>query len=120
MCRSFFRWNKFLYFITKEDHTYFIIVIDCRESKNRCNFCHLFFFQLRKGAESIRTTDIDQQHYSEFAFFFKNLDEGVIEPCSDIPVNIPDIVTILVFAHLAECHSFSFKGAMILSRKNLT
>ena len=36
---------------------------------------------------------------------------------SDIPVDIADVITILVFAHFRKCHASSLKSRVVLSRK---
>ena len=43
----------------------------------------------------------------------------MVEPGSYIPVNATDVIAILVFPHLAECHTPTFKATVIVPRKDL-
>ena len=39
--------------------------------------------------------------------------------CGNIPVDVPYVVSILVFTYFAESHSFSLEGGMVFAREDL-
>jgi hypothetical protein len=43
----------------------------------------------------------------------------MVEPGRHIPVDKPDVVTVLVFAHFLEQHSSPFEGAVVFAGENV-
>ena len=71
------------------------------------------------GTEKARTADVDEQHHGQFTFFLEDLDIGLTEACSDVPVHVSDVVTVLVLTHFAERHTASFERGMVFSGEDL-
>ena len=116
----FFRRNKFFNFIGEKDNSNFIIILNCRECKCRCNFCHYRFFHFTHRTKVSTGRYIYQQHYRKFSLFFKNFYIRLIMPGGYIPVDIAYIITILIFPDFRESHTSPLKSRMVLSCKNIT
>ncbi|MPN01076.1 hypothetical protein SDC9_148276 [bioreactor metagenome] len=72
------------------------------------------------GPKNTRTADIHNQHQGELPLFYKLLDERMVHPGGDIPVNGTDLVPGLILAHLVKVHSLALEHAVILSRQRFT
>ena len=119
MGQSFFWRNEFFDLIAEKDHPDFIIVLDRAKGKNSCDLGDHFLFQLMLCSELIGTAHIDQEHHGQFAFFIKNLNEGMIKTSGNIPVNASDIIAELVFPDFTESHSLPFEDAVVVAGKDL-
>ena len=53
----------------------------------------------------------------EFAFLDELLDERMVHPRGDVPVNRAHVVAGLVFAHLVEVHALALEDGMVLARE---
>ena len=67
----------------------------------------------------LRTTDVYQQHHGQFSFFFKYFYIGLVVTSGHIPVDVSNVVSKLIIAHLAEGHSSSLERTVVFSRKNM-
>ena len=85
------------------------------ESEQGADLCDQFIFQLLYRSEEGGAAHVDQQHDGQFPFFFKDLDMRLAGTGRDVPVNITNVVSILIIAHLAEGHPPAFEGTVILS-----
>ena len=119
MCSSLLRRNKFLDLIREENHPDLIVILDCRKSKHCSNFGNLVFLQFRNSPEITGGTDIDHQHDRQLPFFLEDLHIRTVAAGSHIPVDIPDIVAVLIFSYLTESHTSPLKGRMIFAGKNI-
>ncbi len=63
------------------------------------------------------TAHVHDEHEREFALLDELLDERMIHPRSDVPVNTRHVVAGLVFAHLVEVHALALEDGMILARE---
>src|SRR5687768_4435310 len=97
---SFFRRNKFLDLVGKENQPDFVVVAYSGEGQDAGDFGGQFAFGLLAGAEEARAGEIDNQHDCELAFLDKLLDERMIHPRGDIPIDRADFVAGLIFADL--------------------
>ena len=66
-----------------------------------------------------RGTYIDHQHDRQLPFFLEDLHIRTVVAGSHIPVDIPDIVAVLIFSYLTESHTSPLKGRMIFAGKNI-
>src|ERR1039458_5343374 len=55
----------------------------------------------------------------ELALLHELLDERMVHPRGDIPVNRADLIARLVLAHLVEVHPLTLKDAMVLAGQRL-
>ncbi|OPZ25280.1 MAG: hypothetical protein BWZ00_01869 [Bacteroidetes bacterium ADurb.BinA174] len=119
MFPSFFRRNKFFYFIGKEDYADFIVVLNSGKCQCSCNFCHNVAFYLFGRTKTKTFRNIYQQHHRQFTFFFEDFYIRTVVSSGNVPVYIPHIVAILVFTNFGKRHTTPFKSRMILPRKNV-
>ena len=120
MSPPFFRRYKFLDTVGKEYHPNLIIILYGRKSNHSSNFRNLIFLQLGNRTEITGSAYIDHQHNSQFPFFLIYFDIRMIVACRHIPIDIPDIVTVLILPYFAESHTPSLKSRMVFSRKDIT
>src|SRR6185295_1438887 len=99
MVPSFFGRNEFFNYIAEEQYAYLIVITDGGERHYGGHFGYEVFFSCPCSTKQRAGAYINQQHYRQFAFFFKHLAERMIEAGRYIPVDKPDIVAGLVFAH---------------------
>ena len=60
---------------------------------------------------------VHDEHEREFAFLDELLDERMVHPRGDVPVNRAHVVAGLVFAHLVEVHALALEDGMVLARE---
>ena len=82
-------------------------------------FGNLVFLQFRNSPEITGGTYIDHQHDRQLPFFLEDLHIRTVVAGSHIPVDIPDIVAVLIFSYLTESHTSPLKGRMIFAGKNI-
>ena len=68
-------------------------------------------------AEQAGAAHVHHQHERQFAFLDELLDERMVHPRGDVPVNRAHVVAGLVFAHLVEVHALALEDAMVLARE---
>ena len=110
MSPPFFRRYKFLNPVGKEYHPNLIIVLYGRKSNNSSNFRNLIFLQLGNRAEIAGSAHIDHQHNGQFPFLLIYFNIRMIMACRHIPIDIPDIVTVLILPYFAESHTPALKS----------
>ena len=111
--------NILLNLVGEEDNANLVVVLYGTERQCGCNLSHHVALSLTLSAKVERTAHIDEQHHCEFALLLKHLDVWAVESCRDIPVDVPDVVAKLIFAHLAKRHSPSLEGRVVLSGKDI-
>ncbi len=119
MAQPFFRRNKFFNLIAEKNDPDFVVVLYCRKSKHGSNFGHHFLFEPLPAAEFVRSAHIYQQSHRKLAFLIENFYIRVIEPRRNIPVDISDVIAVLVFPYFAESHAATLERTVILSGENL-
>ena len=114
---AFARRNKFFHLIAEKNQPDFVIVANGGEREHRGNFRREFAFGLVARAEQARAAHVHDEHEREFAFLDELLDERMIHPRGDVPVNRAHVVAGLVFAHLVEVHALALEDGMVLARE---
>ncbi len=114
---AFARRNEFFNFVGKKNQADFVIVPNRREREHRGNFRREFALGLVARAEQAGAAHVHDEHEREFAFLDELLDERMIHPRGDVPVNRAHVVAGLVFAHLVEVHALALEDGMILARE---
>ena len=117
---SFFRRNKFLDPVRKEDHTNLIVVLNSRECQHSRNLGNLILFQFRHRTEITRGTHVNQQHHGQLTLFLEYFHVRVIITSCHVPVNTSNVIPVLISPHLAKRHSPTFKSRVILPCKDIT
>ena len=117
MAAAFAGRNEFLHLVAEEDETDLVVVADGGEGEHRGDLRREFSFGLVARAEQARTAHVHDEHEREFAFLDEFLDERMIHPRGDVPVNRAHIIAGLVFAHLVEVHALALEDGMILARE---
>jgi hypothetical protein len=77
----------------------FRIALNARSAAHLARDAHL------RGAprsEALARRQVDDEHHGHLALFDEDLDEGLVHPRRDVPVDRADVVAGLVRAHLAE------------------
>src|SRR5690554_4635889 len=110
MLLPFFGRYKLFNFISKKYHTYLIIVLYCRESQCCSYFGYHITFKNRSGTKAQTLRHINHQHYSKLTLLLKNLYIGFIIAGSNVPVDISQVITILILPHFRESHTSSLEG----------
>ena len=115
-----FLWrDKLLYLIREKDGADFIIVLNSRKcdcSGNLGN--HLAFFRTC-GTEIAAGGNIHKKHHRELALLLIYLNIWLIVAGGYIPVDIADIIAVLICAHLRERHAATFESRMIFASKDV-
>ena len=119
MRASFLGGYELLDAVAEEDDTHLVVVGDGAEGECGGHLGGQLFFELLVGAEAIAAADVDEQHDGEFALLLEHLDIGVRQAGGDVPVDVAQVVGILVFAHLAEGHATPFEGGVVLAAEHL-
>src|SRR5215204_2091036 len=117
MIPSFLGGDKLFYFIAEENDSYFIIVTNSGKSKHCSHFGNQVFLTGMHGSEKQAGTNVDEQHYGQFSFFFEYFTKGMIEARRHIPINKPYIISMMIFSHLFKQHATTFKSAVVLTSK---
>jgi hypothetical protein len=68
--------------------------------------------------ESLRTREIDDQHYRELALLDITLDERSAHPSGNVPVDRANLVTWLILADLRELHPLPFEHRAVFAGKD--
>lgn len=113
------RRNVLLNAVGEEDNPDFIVVLNGRESQGCGNLSHKVFLHLTLRTEVERPRDVDEQHNRELAFLFENFHVGTVKTCRNVPVDVADVVAILILAHLRERHSAPFERRMVLAGEDV-
>ena len=115
MWRRPFFGNEFLDFVGEEYHAYLVIVLYSREGQRRGYFGYHFSLVLAHGTEVAATRHIDKKHHGELALFLEDLDIGMVVTGGHVPVDVADVVAVLIFAHLAEHHAATLERRVVLT-----
>ena len=111
--------DEFLYLVGEEHHPDLVVVLDSRESQCRRDLRNDFFLHYIHGTEVPAARHVDQQHHRQLPFFFEHLHVWADVTCGHVPVNITDIVSVLILAHFAKRHTTPFERRMVLPGKNI-
>ena len=111
--------NKFLDLVGEEHHADLIVILYGRKRQRSGNLRNDLFLHYVHGTKVTTPRYVDQQHHGQFALFFEHLYIRAHVAGGHIPVDIADIVAVLILAHFAECHTTAFESRMVLSRKNI-
>ena len=116
---AFLRRDKFLHLVGEEDDAHLVVVLYGRESECRGYFGHRVTFHLVDRTEVTAATDIDEQHHRQLAFLFIDLDVGAVHARRYVPVDGAHVIAWLIFAHLAERHTTTFKLAVVFACEDI-
>src|SRR5690606_24762547 len=105
--------------IGEEDKPHLIVVLQCGKGKGGGDFGDDLLFELPEGAEEFRSTHVHHQHHGQSPFFLANFYEGLVVPGRDVPVYAAHIVPELVLPDLAEGHSPTLEGRVVLPPKDM-
>ena len=119
MLTAFLRWDILLNLIGEEHHTNLIIVLYGAEGDGGSNLRHHVTLHLLLGTEIERAADIDKQHHCQLTLLFEHLHIRTVEAGCHIPVDVAHIIAKLIFAHLAEGHSPTLEGRVILTGEDV-
>ena len=114
---AFARRNEFFHLVAEEDEADLVVVADGREREHGGDLGGEFALGLVARAEQARAAHVHDEHEREFAFLDELLDERMVHPRGDVPVNRAHVVAGLVFAHLVEVHALALEDGMILARE---
>src|SRR5690554_3110571 len=119
MAFPFFGRDKLLNSIRKEYHPNFIIVLNGRKGKDSSYFSDYILFHLFKRTEITGTAHINKKHNSQFTFFFKYFNVRMVIPGGNIPVNVSDVVTVLIFPYFRESHTSTLECTVVFTCKDI-
>ena len=119
MLLTLFRGDELLHLVTEEDDANLIVVLYGREGQGGGHLSDEVLLKPHLGAELARARDIDKQHDSVLPLLLENLNVRLIHARGDIPVNIADIVAILILSDLAESHASTLEGRMVLASEDM-
>ena len=111
--------NEFFHLVGEQQQSDLVVVADGGEGEHGGDFGGEFAFGLVARAEQAGAAHVHDQHHRQFAFLDEFLDERMVHPRGDVPVNRAHVVTGLVFAHLVEVHALALEDAMVLARERL-
>jgi len=111
--------DELFHLVGEGDEAHFIVVLNGGKGQESADLGGEFVLGLFHAAEASRSAEVHQEDNRELAFFAEFLDERLAGPRSDVPVDAPDIVTRLVFAHLIELHPPSLEDAFIFAGQDV-
>ena len=101
--------------IGKDEEAHFVVVLGCGKGQDSTELRCQFVLHLVDRAELSGRTQIHGKDQGHFTLFHETLDIGLARACRDIPVDIADIVTGRVFAHLVKLHAATLEHAFVLA-----
>ena len=107
------------YLVREKYHTYFVVVLNRRESQSCGHFRHHIAFHLRLRTEVATAAYIYQQHHRQFTLLLEYLDVRLVQTRRYIPVYRAYIVPGLLLTHLRERHTTPLELRMVLTRKDV-
>ena len=116
---TFLGWDELLYLIREEDDAYLVVVLNGRESKRGSNLSYHITLKLLDGTEVEASADVNQQHNCQFAFLLEDFDVRLSETSRHVPLDVANVVAVLVLAHFGESHAAPLEGRMILACKDI-
>ena len=105
--------------IRKEYHTNFIIILNRRKCQCSSYLGLHFTLRLTKSAKLQGSADVHQEHHRQFALFLKHLDKRTAETCGHIPLDVSNVISVLILTHLGKSHSPTLKSGMIFTGKDV-
>ena len=115
MAAALARRNEFFHLVREQQQADLVVVADGGEREHGSDFGGEFAFGLVARAEQPGAAHVHDEHEREFAFLDELLDERMVHPRGDVPVNGAHVVAGLVFAHLVEIHPLPFEDAVVLA-----
>src|SRR5206468_2044173 len=112
---AFFRRDKKFHAIGEEDEPDFVVVPDCTEGEQACNFCRQFPLGLCRAAKIPRRTHVDDQHHRKLSLFREFFHKRVAHPRRNIPVDGANLVAGLIFPDVLKIHAAAFEDAMVVA-----
>ena len=116
---AFARRNELLHLVGEQEQADLVVVADGGEGEHGGDLGGEFAFGLLARAEQAGAAHVHHQHQRQFAFLDELLDERMVHPRGDVPVNRAHVVAGLVFAHLVEVHALALEDAVVLARERL-
>ena len=119
MGAAFCRRDELLHLVGEEEHTHLVVVEYGAVCEYGSDFGYALALVLHPGTEQAGAAHVHEQHHGEFPFLLEHLHIRGTQTGSDVPVHRAHVVSPLVLAHLAECHTTPLEGRMVLTRKDL-
>jgi len=119
MLASFLGRYELLDAVGEEDDADLVVVLNGAEGQRGSDLGLHIALCLHDGTEIKAAADIHQEHDREFALLLEDLDIRLVEASGHIPLDVPDVVAILIFSHLAEGHTATLEGRMVFARKDV-
>ena len=113
------RRDELLDLVGEQDQAHLVVVADGGEGEHRGDLGRQLALGLRARAEQARAAHVHHQHQRQLAFLDELLDERMVHPRGDVPVNRAHLVAGLVFAHLVEVHPLALEDAVVLAGERL-
>ena len=114
---AFARRDEFLHLVGEQNQADLVVVADGGEGEHGGDLGGEFALGLVARAEQAGAAHVHDEHEREFAFLDELLDERMVHPRGDVPVNRAHVVAGLVFAHLVEVHALALEDGMVLARE---
>ena len=111
------RRDEFLNLVGEEYHTNLVVVLNCRKCQCGGNLGNHLALVYAHCAEVAAARYIDKQHDGQLTLLLVDFHIGMVVACGDVPVDVADVVAILIFAHLRECHATPLEGRVVFARE---
>ena len=111
------RRDELFHLVGEQQQADLVVVADGGKGEHGGDFGGQFAFRLLARAEQAGAAHVHHQHHRQFALLDEFLDERMIHPRGDVPVNRAHVVAGLVLAHLVEIHALALEDAMVLARE---
>ena len=82
-------------------------------------FRHHLSLLLHLRTEVSAGRHVDKEHHGHLPLFLEHLDEWLVEASRHVPVDVTDVIAVLVFAHLGEGHTATLEGRVVLSGEDV-
>ena len=111
--------DELLNLVGEEDYADLVVVLNGREGERGRNLGHHVTLELLDGTEVETATDVNQQHNRQLAFLLEDLDVRLSKASRHVPLDVANIVAVLVLAHFGESHAAPLEGRVVLARKDV-
>ena len=105
----------FFHTLGKQRKANLVVVALGGKGEHGTDFGGQFALGLAAAAKGARGTQVDHEHDGEFAFLNVLLNEWLVQPGSDVPVDVTHLVAGLIFPDVIEVHALTLEDTLVLA-----
>ncbi len=105
--------------VGEDDEPDLVVVLDGAEGEEGADLHGQLPLHPLAGAEVSRGAHVNHQHHRQLPLLLEDLHEGGAAPGRDVPVDVADVVAVLVLADLGEAHAAPLEHRVVLAGEDL-